>query len=143
MGSQAEPRADYLLAFFNWWSDNQVEAPFYGGFVSALALDGGDQIVAGDDGKSNYAQYVIFSKGKPVKAVLINTDYYSGEGTRSKTSFTMTGLRDKQIEAVRFTAASSEVTTQPGNTTTGPHPTIGGTFTHCCSRICNQSECIS
>lgn len=84
-----------MLAFFNWCSDDQVEAPFYGGHISALALVGGDAIVAGDNGTTSNAQYVIYAEGKPIKIVLLNTDYYSGNGTRSKTEFKLTGLEGK------------------------------------------------
>ncbi|KAK7187721.1 hypothetical protein DPSP01_004558 [Paraphaeosphaeria sporulosa] len=116
-------------AFFNWWSDNQVEAPFYGGYVSALALAGGDKIVAGDKGTARYAQYIVYARNKPIKLVLLNTDYYSGNGTRSSTTFNLSGLIGlKKAKALRFAAASSALTTEPGDTTATSHPTIGGQY---------------
>jgi len=115
-------------AFFNWWSDNQVEAPFYGGYMSALALINGDDIVAVDDGTTSHAQYIIYKDGKPSKAVLINTEYYSGSGPRSSTSITLDGLSCRKVKALRFTASSSELATEKGDTAKGPHPTIGGQY---------------
>jgi hypothetical protein len=119
--------ADFLAAYFNWWSDNRVEAPFYGGYVSALALAGGDKIVAGDDGTTPYAQYVIYAAKKPIKAVLLNTDYYSGNGTRSSITFNLSGLSGlEKAKALRFAAASSDETAAPGNSTTDARLAIGG-----------------
>jgi hypothetical protein len=107
---------------FNWWSDNRIKAPYYGGYFAALALAGGEHIIELDSGNSSYAQYVIYSKGQPIKAVLINTDYYSGSGVRTKSTITLNGLLGSHVKAVRMTAASSEVTT---NGTTS-YPAIGG-----------------
>lgn len=85
----------------------------YGGYFAALAVADGEQVLALDKGTNSYAQYVIYNKGKPVKIVLINTDYYSGQGARNETAFTITGLKDSKgkdkIQALRMTAANSEV----------------------------------
>jgi hypothetical protein len=107
---------------FNWWSDNRIKAPYYGGYFAALALAGGEHIIELDSGNSSYAQYVIYSKGQPIKAVLINTDYYSGSGVRTKSTITLNGLLGSHVKGVRMTAASSEVTT---NGTTS-YPAIEG-----------------
>ncbi|KUL86952.1 hypothetical protein ZTR_05294 [Talaromyces verruculosus] len=111
-------------ALFNWWSDNQINAPFYGGYFAALALGDGDHIVELDSGNSSYAQYVIYRQGRPTKVVLLNADYYSGSGERSNTSITLDGLWSSKVKALRMTAASSDVTTNG----TGTYPTIGGQY---------------
>ncbi|KAF4338066.1 glycoside hydrolase superfamily [Fusarium beomiforme] len=69
-------RVFYHQAFFNWWWSDRVNAPFYGAYFGALAVAGGDSIIASDDGTDPYAQYIIYIRGKAFKVVLINTDYY-------------------------------------------------------------------
>lgn len=74
-----------------------------------MALTAGDQIVAADDGTTSYAVYFIYNKGKQARAILINTDYYSGTGPRTTTVFTLSGLKNslKKVKAIRMTAESS------------------------------------
>lgn len=105
---------------FNWWSTNLVNMPFYGAYMAALALSGGDQLVAIDDGTTPYAGYVVYQGGLPSKIVLINTDYYSGSGDRSSTTFVVGGLSSSTVTAIRMTADNSNSTTP-----TQP-PTIAG-----------------
>ncbi|KAI1859136.1 hypothetical protein JX265_010613 [Neoarthrinium moseri] len=115
-------------AYFNWWSDDQVEAPFYGGYFAALALSGGDHIIASDNGTDSYAQYIIYKDGSPFKAVLVNTDYYSGTGDRNQTTFTLTGLScSKTVKTLRMTAPSSDYTTT-ADTSVAQQLTIGGRY---------------
>ncbi|KAI0024059.1 hypothetical protein F4780DRAFT_798306 [Xylariomycetidae sp. FL0641] len=97
-------------AHFNWWSTSRVEAPFYGGYLAALALAGGEQIVAGDAGNDSYARYVVFRDGAPARAVLVNTDYYAGVGARNTADFTLTGVGGGEVRALRFTAPASNAT---------------------------------
>ncbi|SPO00782.1 uncharacterized protein DNG_03530 [Cephalotrichum gorgonifer] len=115
-------------AFFNWWSSSQVELPFYGSYMAALALHDGDHIVATDPGTGPYAQYVIYRCGKPLKAILINTDYYSGTGERGETTFTLTGLKKglPALKALRMTAPSSEVNASSASSDPAQAATIGG-----------------
>lgn len=113
-------------AFFNWWSDNQVEAPFYGAWMVGLALQGADHIVASDDGTDSFAQYILYKRGKPFKAVLINTDYYSGTGKRNSTTFTLKGLKSAKVKALRMAAPSSDVTTTLKQANPFNELTIGG-----------------
>jgi hypothetical protein len=115
-------------AFFNWWSDNQVNAPFYSGYMAALAVNGGDRIVDIDSGNDAYAQYIIYKSGKPTKALLINTDYYSGVGRRSSKTFTLTGLSGSKFKTIRMTASSSETTTSKSQKKPLKEITIGGMF---------------
>ena len=94
--------------------------------MAALALAGGDHIIATDAGNDSYAQYVVYKNAKPWKAVLINTEYYSGNGTRSTSSFTLSGLSSQKIKALRMTAASSVVTTRWNAPDSSSGPTIVG-----------------
>jgi hypothetical protein len=94
--------------------------------MAALALAGGDYVIASDAGDNSYAQYVVYKDAKPWKVVLINTNYYSGNGTRTTSSFTLSGLSSKRVKALRMTAASSVVTTSRDSTDTSSGPTIGG-----------------
>ncbi|KAJ5892275.1 uncharacterized protein N7473_008503 [Penicillium subrubescens] len=87
-------------------------------------INQGEHIVELDSGNGSYAQYVIYSKGRPTKAVLVNTDYFSGSGVRTKSTIRLNGLVNSRVKAVRMTAASSEVTTNG----TASYPIIGGQF---------------
>ncbi|KAJ5374238.1 hypothetical protein N7517_006244 [Penicillium concentricum] len=115
-------------AFFNWWWSDRVNAPFYGGYFAALAVEGGDSISASDDGTDSYAQYVVYKKGKPIKVILVNTDYYSGSGSRPTTKFTMTGLKNGHVEALRMTGPSSESLVPRLQTDPSLEPSIGGQY---------------
>ena len=102
-------------AAFNWWAYDRIEYPWYGGYFSALAVSGGDYITAIDPGVDRYAQYVVYSRGVASKVVLINTDYFSGNGNRSSTSFVLTGLASSDhVKVTRLTAPSSESTADAG-----------------------------
>lgn len=94
--------------------------------MAGLALEGADYITASDDGTDSYAQYIIYRNGAPSKAVLINTDYYSGNGQRSSTTFTLKGLRGKKVKAHRMAAPSSETTTTLAQNSPAKELTIGG-----------------
>lgn len=112
-------------ASFNWWSLDAVEAPFYGGYFSTLAISGGDKIIASDSGNDSYAQYVIYQEGAAHKIVLINTDYYSGDGQREVTTFALRGFESSSVKVLRMTAPSSEVKIELGKENS-LQPTIGG-----------------
>ncbi|TLD10910.1 hypothetical protein PgNI_06550 [Pyricularia grisea] len=118
----------HWAAFFNWWLDNQVNTPFYGGYTAALAVAGGDEINASDYGTDLFAQYVIYKDGKPLKVVLVNTDYYSGSGTRNVTQFTMTGLTVDKASAIRMAAPSSVTETTLDQVDASLEPSIGGQY---------------
>ncbi|KAL4931100.1 uncharacterized protein BDV17DRAFT_289095 [Aspergillus undulatus] len=117
---------DSIKALFNWWSDNQINSPFYGGYMAVLALANGDSIIELDQGGSSYAAYVIYRRGEAAKVLLINTDYYDGTGKRPITKFTLDGLQGRFVEGVRLTAATSEITTTAEQIRGSPHPTLGG-----------------
>lgn len=56
--------------------------------MATLTLADGDQIIELHTGNTSYAQYVIYRQEEPMKVLLHNTDYYSGNGT-----FTLHNLR--------------------------------------------------
>ncbi|KAH8894279.1 hypothetical protein GQ53DRAFT_780328 [Thozetella sp. PMI_491] len=114
-------------ASFNWWHLEKVEAPFYGGYFSALAISGADKIIESDSGNNSFSQYVMYRNNHPYKVVLINTDYYSGTGNRSSTTFELTGLSSSVVKALRMTAFSSETTIETNRTSAG-QPVIGGQY---------------
>lgn len=95
-------------------------APYYGAYFATMALAEADNIASLDDGTTSYAVYAIYKSGKPVKALLYNSDYYTG-GMRSKQTFTLAGLSSSTVMAKRLTApfATSRVDQ-------GSNPTIGG-----------------
>lgn len=117
-------------AFFNWWLDDQINTPFYGGYFATLAASDANYIIAIDDGTDAYAQYVLYENEAPVKVVLVNTNYYSGNGPRSSAAFTMTGLSFTQVRALRMTAPSSETVTTLHQDDSSAEPSIGGKISY-------------
>ncbi|KAL3482979.1 hypothetical protein BJX62DRAFT_245344 [Aspergillus germanicus] len=115
----------FILALFNWWSDSQINAPFYGGYMAVQALAGGTSIVELDQSDSPYAVYVVYSGHRASKVLLINTEYYA-EGVRRTMDFTLSGLRAARVTALRLTAESSEVVTTREQANRSPRPTLGG-----------------
>lgn len=91
-----------------WWTLNGVRAPFYGGYVAASALAGGETVITLDEGFDNYSGYAVFGRGGVGKSVvLINTDYFDGNGTRSTQEFVIKGLLGTKVMAKRLTAESA------------------------------------
>ncbi|CAI7580895.1 unnamed protein product [Penicillium viridicatum] len=115
-------------AFFNWWSSDSVNAPFYGAYFAALAVEGGDSILASDNGTDSFAQYVVYKKENPFKVVLVNTEYYSGTGSRSATKFTLTGLENGPVQTLRLTGPSSETSVSRLQSDPSLEPSIGGQY---------------
>ncbi|KAJ0426845.1 hypothetical protein BJY00DRAFT_306836 [Aspergillus carlsbadensis] len=129
-------------ALFNWWSDNQINAPFYGGYMAVEALAGGTSIVELDRGDSSFAVYVIYSGERASKVLLINTEYYA-EGVRPKREFTLSGLRTSRVKALRLTADSSEVVTTREQRRGSQRPTFGGQWfsnADCSSKGARRTE---
>ncbi|RGP75985.1 hypothetical protein FSPOR_432 [Fusarium sporotrichioides] len=139
-GTINQERLTEPKAFFNWWRSDQLNAVFYGAYFGALAVAGGDHIVASDNGSDRYAQYIIYRNNKPYKIVFVNTDYYSGSGSRSTTTFTANGLKNGKAKALRMTGPSSETTIPLKQTSPGLEPSIGGQYfsNHDCSVQGNQ-----
>lgn len=85
----------------------QHGSPYYGAYFAAMALANAEHVVPLDDQKTNYAAYVIYRGGKPIRVVLYNSDYYTG-GTRSSQTFTITGLpTSSSVSAKRLTAPNA------------------------------------
>ncbi|TGO82663.1 hypothetical protein BPOR_0782g00010 [Botrytis porri] len=76
-----------------------------------------------DSGSSNYGIYVLYNSDKaPIKAVLINSDYYAGTGTRGSETFVLGGLTvGKGTKAKRLTAGSALSRVDQGS-----NPSFGG-----------------
>ncbi|KAL2681419.1 hypothetical protein Neosp_009030 [[Neocosmospora] mangrovei] len=115
-------------ANYNWWGPGQVGTPFYGAYMAVKAVAGGDHIYASDPGNTRYAQYVIYKDDAPSKVILINTDYYSGSGTRSTSTFTLTGLNVSSVKTTLMTAESSELRSYQVRNQPSRQPTIGGQY---------------
>ncbi len=114
--------------------------PYYGAaFVSEFLGTDGVKVAMLDDGSSAIGVYATFSSSNtPVRVLVINTDYFDGNGTRSVANVTLTGLITDSgaRKAKRLTApsATSEIDQ-------GAPVTIGGTtaFAADCSISGTQS----
>ena len=92
-----------------FWGRYTTGAPFYGVWtVSQFLGTDGSTLAMLDDGTSAVASYVVFnSAGKPLRALIYNSAYYGGSGTRSSTSVTLTGLSSGTKSGLRLTAPAS------------------------------------
>ncbi|KIM92707.1 glycoside hydrolase family 79 protein [Oidiodendron maius Zn] len=112
------------ICYYSWWDRGNVNAPFYGAYVATAAMSGGAYISALDDGTSNYGGYVVYDASRrPVKIVLINSDYYTGNVSRPSSDFVLTGLEGKEVIARRFTAESALARVDEGRL-----PAFGGQY---------------
>jgi hypothetical protein len=108
--------------YYCWWGRYDLGSPYYGAYAATAAMAGGSYISALDDGTTNYAVYVIYDFAeKPLRALLYNSDYYNGTGTRGSESFVLTGLSAASVTAKRLTAASALSRVDQGS-----NPTFGG-----------------
>ncbi|KAF2014445.1 glycoside hydrolase family 79 protein [Aaosphaeria arxii CBS 175.79] len=95
-------------SYYVWFNATGIQSPIYGGYFAAEAFAGASKIAALDDGTTNQAGYVLFSKtGKAQKVILVNSDYYDGSGIRSSTNFILNGLTGGNVQAQRLTAKTS------------------------------------
>lgn len=93
-----------------FWGRYDMGAPYYGATAAVAFLAGGAHLTALDAGTTAYAAYVTFdAAGSPLRALLYNSDYFNGTGTRSSTPFVLTGLTTAagSVRAKRLTAASA------------------------------------
>ncbi|KAI1767991.1 glycoside hydrolase family 79 protein [Hypoxylon sp. FL1150] len=91
-----------------FWGRYSMGAPYYGAYAATALLSHASYLTALDDGTTNYAAYVSFgSDGKPLRALLYNSDYFSGSGTRSGQSFQLGGVTGTSLKAKRLTAGSA------------------------------------
>jgi Glycosyl hydrolase family 79 C-terminal beta domain len=108
--------------YYCWWGRYDMGSPYYGAYTATAAMAGGSYISVLDAGTTNYAAYVIYdSSKKPLRALLYNSDYYSGTGTRGSEVFTLSGLTLSTTKAKRLTAANSNSRVDQGSI-----PTFGG-----------------
>ncbi|CZR66577.1 uncharacterized protein PAC_16478 [Phialocephala subalpina] len=108
--------------YYCFWGRYDMGAPYYGAYVATAFMAGGASISELDTGSTNYAAYVVYdSAGKPLRVLLINSDYYSS-GTRGSETFVLTGLGSgASVKSKRLTAASANSRVDQGG-----NPTFGG-----------------
>ncbi|KAF7877222.1 hypothetical protein EAF04_000907 [Stromatinia cepivora] len=109
--------------YYCWWGRYNAGTPYYGAWLAASAFSGSSYIQQIDAGTTNYGIYVLYNSRKaPVKAVLINSDYYDGTGTRGSETFVLGGLQaGKVTKAKRLTAGSALSRVDQGS-----NPSFGG-----------------
>jgi Glycosyl hydrolase family 79 C-terminal beta domain len=92
-----------------FWGRHSMGTPYYGATAATAFLAKSSYLTELDNGKTPYAAYASYdANGAPVAALLYNSDYYSGTGTRSSQSFVLTGLTGSTLRAKRLTAPSAE-----------------------------------
>ncbi|KAF8856539.1 hypothetical protein BDZ45DRAFT_691660 [Acephala macrosclerotiorum] len=108
--------------YYCFWGRHDMGAPYYGAYVATAFMAGGSSISELDAGSTNYAAYVVYDRaGKPLRALLINSDYYSN-GKRGSETFVLTGLGSvASVKSKRLTAASANSRVDQGE-----NPTFGG-----------------
>lgn len=105
-----------------FWGRYSMGAPYYGAYAATALLAKASYLTALDDGTTNYAAYVSYDANKaPLRALLYNSDYYSGTGTRTSVSFVLTGLAASSVRVKRLTATSALSRQDQGQI-----PTFGG-----------------
>lgn len=105
-----------------FWGRYSMGAPYYGATAAVALLAGASHLTALDAGNTNYAAYATFDEdGAPLRVLLYNSDYYTGSGGRSSTSFTLRGLTASSVKAKRLTAPSAMSRQDRGET-----PSFGG-----------------
>jgi hypothetical protein len=108
--------------YYCWWGRYDMGSPYYGAYAATAAMAGGSYISALDTGTTNYGVYIIYDSSRaPLRALLYNSDYYSGSGTRGTESFVLTSLTASTVKSKRLTAASSLSRVDQGS-----NPTFGG-----------------
>ncbi|SPQ24598.1 e9018af3-8033-4cad-b5e0-85f443488414 [Thermothielavioides terrestris] len=100
-----------------FWGRYSMGAPYHGATAAVALLAGARTVAALDAGSTatNYAAYASFdAQGRPLRALLYNSDYYAGSGARSSQRFTLTGLGavlggggGGSVRAKRLTASSA------------------------------------
>ncbi|KAK9770588.1 hypothetical protein AB5N19_11409 [Seiridium cardinale] len=121
-----------------FWGRYSMGAPYYGAYAATALLAKASYLTALDDGSTNYAAYVSYDSSKaPLRALLYNSDYYSGSDTRSSQSFVLTGLTASSVRAKRLTATSAlsrqdqgEIPTFGGQSFTDGTCVVNGTETY-------------
>ncbi|OHF04681.1 hypothetical protein CORC01_00152 [Colletotrichum orchidophilum] len=82
--------------------------PYVGAYAATAFMASAQHVAALDDGKSAFAAYVTYdAAGAPLRALLYNSNYYNGTGTRDPESFVLSGLTAARVQSKRVTAASA------------------------------------
>ncbi|KAK0716434.1 hypothetical protein B0T21DRAFT_454242 [Apiosordaria backusii] len=91
-----------------WWGRYSMGNPYYGAYFITAALAGAQRIAPLDNFSNNFGGYAIYKDNKPIRVLLINSNYYES-GTRSRESFTLTGLPSNITSVIskRLTGASA------------------------------------
>ncbi|KAG9238049.1 glycoside hydrolase family 79 protein [Amylocarpus encephaloides] len=110
------------LCYYCWWGRYSMGAPYYGAYAAQAAMAEGSYIAALDTGKTAYAGYIVYDSAlKPLRALLYNSEYYSGSGRRGSSDFVLSGLMGSSVRAKRLTAANALSRADRGGV-----PTFGG-----------------
>ncbi|KAK4226038.1 beta-glucuronidase [Podospora fimiseda] len=89
-----------------WWGRYSMGNPYYGAYFITMALAQADRIAPLDNMSTNYGGYVIYKDNKPIRVLLVNSDYYE-TGTRGRQTYTLNGLTSTSVTAKRLTGASA------------------------------------
>ncbi|CAK7201835.1 hypothetical protein SEUCBS139899_004550 [Sporothrix eucalyptigena] len=130
-----------------FWGRYDMGAPYYGATAAVAFLAGASHLTALDTGSSNYAAYATYdSAGKPLRVLLYNSDYFNGTGTRSSSTFTLSGLTATSVKAKRLTAANAlsrqdqgSLPTWGGQTYTNGNCVVSGTETYETTTVSSNS----
>jgi len=100
-------------------------APFYGAYFASAALANAGTVAMLDAGNTAMAAYAIYGKdGRLMRAVLYNSVYFNGTGTRGSAEYTLTGLPANSLGlavARRLTSAAATDKVEMGQV-----PNFGG-----------------
>jgi hypothetical protein len=108
--------------FYCFWGRESMGAPYYGAYAATAAMAGASFISPLDQGTTNYGGYAVFdSDGSPIRALLLNSDFYSGSGARGNQTFVLAGLSGEKVRAKRLSAPSANSRVDQGG-----NPTFGG-----------------
>jgi hypothetical protein len=92
-----------------FWGRYSMGAPYYGATAATAFLAKGAYLTQLDDGSSAYGGYVTYDADRnPLRALLYNSNYFSGSGSRSSHQFVLTGLAGSSVRTKRLTAPSAE-----------------------------------
>ncbi|KAK2032535.1 glycoside hydrolase family 79 protein [Colletotrichum zoysiae] len=94
---------------YSFFGSSVIGTPYIGAYVATAFMAGAEHIAALDNGTSAFAAYVTFDAlGAPLRALLYNSNYYTGSGNRSSESLVLTGgFTTTSVRSKRLTAASA------------------------------------
>ncbi|KAI0017003.1 glycoside hydrolase family 79 protein [Xylariomycetidae sp. FL0641] len=104
-----------------FWGRYSMGAPYYGAYAATAFLARAASLAALDDGADGYAAYVAFdADGEPLRALLLNSDYFAGGGGRGGQEFRLKGIGGgaREVTAKRLTADSATARVDQGGMVT-------------------------